>query len=396
MPKQTQDQFNKVYQPGSREEQKAIYTEWAETYDSSMADSGYVSPPRLAALLKNHAGTGAIVLDVGCGTGLSGAALAEAGFQTFDGIDIAEGMLAEAAAKDLYRRLFEADLEKGIPVEDGLYDAAFSTGVFTVGHVGPEQIPEVIRVVKTGGLFCLTVSDSAWEQHGYDAKLPGFAASGFDIVSDTVEDHVVSHGMQAHFPSRAGAGPEETLARVPSGCLRHRRKILRRRVVVACGIRVDLARHPKAGRRIQRSRHDRYPVLVMPPPEQVAAATAAETALRRLRRGKPGQGRALRYGQAVGGDLRCRGMMAGCLGALAAMAVNHVPERPAGGVGDTAAQARSGQDDGIVRHGCFSSSSKKAKARSSTLTRGGALSGTAGSSNALCGDRRLRPSSALS
>ena len=199
MSKTSQDLFNKVYQPDSLDEQKAIYSDWAETYDQTMAESGYVSPPKLAALLKTFCGPDAIVLDVGCGTGLSGAALAEAGFSTFDGIDISEGMLAEAASKDLYRRLFEVDLFKGIPTGEELYDAAFSTGTFTVGHVGPPEVSEVIRVLKPGGVFCLTVSDTAWDSHGYGTRLAEVAQGRFEIVSDTVDEHVVNHGMTAHF-----------------------------------------------------------------------------------------------------------------------------------------------------------------------------------------------------
>ena len=199
MSKRTEELFQKVYKPGSKEEQAAAYSEWAETYDTAMEESGYVSPPKLAALLAAHCDTDSIVLDVGCGTGLSGMALAEAGFETFDGIDISDGMLAEAAVKGVYRRLFEVDLFKGIPVEDGQYDAAFSTGTFTLGHVGPKQIPEVIRILKPGGLFCLTVSDASWTDQNYDAELASLSKGKFETVYNELHDHVLSHGMQAHF-----------------------------------------------------------------------------------------------------------------------------------------------------------------------------------------------------
>lgn len=199
MSKRTEDLFQKVYEPRSKEEQAAAYSEWAETYDAAMSESGYVSPPKLAALLRDHCDDAAIILDVGCGTGLSGEALAGAGLTTFDGIDISSGMLAEAAVKGIYRRLFEVDLVKGIPVEDGQYDAAFSTGTFTLGHVGPTQIPEVMRVLKSGGVFCLTVSDLSWDDQNYAEQLPSLGAGIFKIISDEIHDHVRDHNMQAHF-----------------------------------------------------------------------------------------------------------------------------------------------------------------------------------------------------
>lgn len=200
MSKRSEDLFQKVYEAKTSKEQAAAYAEWANSYDQTMAESGYVSPPQLAALLAEYcAPDGSAVLDVGCGTGLSGIALKDAGFAIIDGVDISDAMLAQAAKKELYRKLTNVDLTAGIPEQDGTYDGAFSTGTFTLGHVGPEAIPEVIRVLRPGGVFCLTVSDQSWDDQGYAAKLPVLSDGLFDVVLDEMHDHVVSHNMQAHF-----------------------------------------------------------------------------------------------------------------------------------------------------------------------------------------------------
>ena len=200
MSKRTEDLFQKVYEAKTSQEQAAAYAEWADSYDQAMAESGYVSPPQLAALLTEHCAPGSsAVLDVGCGTGLSGIALKDAGFAQIDGADISDAMLAEAAKKNLYRKLTVVDLMQGIPEPDGTYEGAFSTGTFTLGHVGPEAIPEVIRVLKPGGVFCLTVSDQSWIDQGYEEKLPALSDGVFEVAVNEMHDHVVSHNMQAHF-----------------------------------------------------------------------------------------------------------------------------------------------------------------------------------------------------
>ncbi|MGR3468515.1 MAG: class I SAM-dependent DNA methyltransferase, partial [Shimia sp.] len=60
-------------------ETQDVYTRWAGTYDAEVGGGGYQTPARIAAALREHARSDALVLDYGCGTGLSGAALAEAG-----------------------------------------------------------------------------------------------------------------------------------------------------------------------------------------------------------------------------------------------------------------------------------------------------------------------------
>ena len=121
---------------------------------------------------------GLLVLDAGCGTGriaevvrdelssasenvVGGAAVASV---ICDGIDFSEGMLDVARAKNIYRKLTRADLTSTLEVEDSAYDAVVSSGVFLQGHVGPEAIPELARVLKPGGIMCFTVRPTFYEE----------------------------------------------------------------------------------------------------------------------------------------------------------------------------------------------------------------------------------------
>ena len=65
-----------------------FYDDWADSYDEELGALGYVTPKRCAeALISVGADPSQPILDIGCGTGVSGAALKAAGFQKIDGVD---------------------------------------------------------------------------------------------------------------------------------------------------------------------------------------------------------------------------------------------------------------------------------------------------------------------
>ena len=134
----------------SADQLKSVYAGWAETYDDDNDNKlGTISQPSTVALLTKHLpDRAAVILDVGCGTGLVGKHLIEAGYSTFDGTDLTPEMLAVAAGRG-YRSLFTADAGAGLPVPDNDYDATLCVGVFTHGHVGPEGIGMIVTRNKT-------------------------------------------------------------------------------------------------------------------------------------------------------------------------------------------------------------------------------------------------------
>ena len=110
----------RAYAVATPEDSLALYKDWADTYDEHLEGGlNYLSPSAVAAVFAEFvADRSAAVLDVGCGTGLTGLAAAGHGFQTVDGIDISPEMLREAGKKQLYRRLIEADLTEPLKIAD--------------------------------------------------------------------------------------------------------------------------------------------------------------------------------------------------------------------------------------------------------------------------------------
>lgn len=65
------------------------------------------------------------VLDIGCGSGLSGEILTQEG-HSWAGMDISASMLAEALDREVEGDLFLADMGQGVPFRAGTFDAAIS------------------------------------------------------------------------------------------------------------------------------------------------------------------------------------------------------------------------------------------------------------------------------
>jgi SAM-dependent methyltransferase len=172
---------------------RKLYADWAETYDDGFGTTyGYVAPREVARIYR-ALGADAPVLDVGAGTGLVAAHL---GGLVADALDISPEMLAVAAGKGLYRATIEADLTRVLPLPDGAYGGVISAGTFTHGHVGPEALPELLRVAARDALFVCGTKPDVFDQMGFGSALAGLQASGritplrfFDIPIYEGADH---------------------------------------------------------------------------------------------------------------------------------------------------------------------------------------------------------------
>ena len=180
----------------------AIYDKWAETYDIDVRHAGvdYVGPTMTAqAVVATNGNITGSILDAGCGTGLVGVALSQAGAKDIDGIDISAGMLDVARRTGVYNDLSVADMSKVIDKQDQSYDIITCVGIFTDAHVGPvPALRELVRIVKKDGFVVSTIVDEVWVSGGYEAEVERLSAVGaVDVLSTANVDYRRGTNMRA-------------------------------------------------------------------------------------------------------------------------------------------------------------------------------------------------------
>ena len=191
-----------VYDAKRPEDVAALYDGWAETYDAEMAVAGYRHPTICLALLSRHLPRGATpLLDAGAGTGLIGEWLKIMGYPAVEALDISEGMLAQAARKNVYTRLHRLALGGPLPFATGYFGGIVSAGVFTSGHVGAEGLDELIRACRAGGVIVLTVKNTLWEG-GFAARIAELETQGVILREEETEPYVSMPGEVGTIPSR--------------------------------------------------------------------------------------------------------------------------------------------------------------------------------------------------
>jgi len=147
----------------TRDQIMKIYEDWAGTYD---ADTHRRNDPRVCGdevvrHVPAEQRAAMRVLDCASGTGLVGEHLHALGFRNIDQLDFSPDMLAIAAKKGLFTRLIQAAMgPERLPLETDWYDLAVATGCFVPGHVKTDCLPELIRVMKPGGLIVLAARQS--------------------------------------------------------------------------------------------------------------------------------------------------------------------------------------------------------------------------------------------
>jgi ubiquinone/menaquinone biosynthesis C-methylase UbiE len=174
------------------EDARALYRDWAESYDNDFAEAmDYQVPRRVAELFVEQVAeqAGEIdgpVLDVGAGTGLIGAWLAQLGVSEVHGLDISPEMLAVAMRRGCYARAIEADLTAPLALPDDTFAGVVSAGTFTHGHVGPDAFDELVRVARAGALFVLAINAEVFHSAGFADKLAGLAITGLRLHDEPI------------------------------------------------------------------------------------------------------------------------------------------------------------------------------------------------------------------
>lgn len=161
MPKDREARVKWVIEAETSEEVRRRYDLWAAEYDADLAEvDGYQAPLEAAIAAKELIDMSKPVLDAGCGTGLSGAALADAGCGAITGVDLSEGMLAKARERGVYARVTQHDLSRMLPFPEGVFGAVVTVGTSLV--LPPLSLYDFARVLKPGGHFIYCGDEKAF------------------------------------------------------------------------------------------------------------------------------------------------------------------------------------------------------------------------------------------
>jgi SAM-dependent methyltransferase len=171
---QTDRWLEQVYQASGREDLRKLYDSWSESYDADLQQVGYLHAPIITGLVARHVPSrDAAILDAGVGTGAIGNILSLLGYNNLSGLDMSEGMLAKARARECYVDLRKGVLGEVLDFPDGAFDAILSTGTFTTGHAPASAFHELTRILEPGGFLMFTVGTIIWEEQGFRHLLDG-------------------------------------------------------------------------------------------------------------------------------------------------------------------------------------------------------------------------------
>ena len=202
--------LDEAYSVKTPDDNRRLYAKWAATYESSFVDAKqYRYPKAIAEVFNDVLPPVTRVLDIGTGTGLTGMYVTRLRpVVVIDGMDISPEMLAQAKLKTredgsvVYRALYERDLTVAVPNENAPYEALFSSGTFTHGHLGPECLRNLLPLLAHDGWLVVGVNNEHFESKGFAGELESLVALGAiqtpEILRiDVYEPGSVHYGDQA-------------------------------------------------------------------------------------------------------------------------------------------------------------------------------------------------------
>jgi predicted TPR repeat methyltransferase len=153
---------------------ETTFDSFADSFDSRLARLQYRAPTLIAELLRRSDGDPAKrfdVLDVGCGTGLSGP-LVTPYARRLVGVDLSGGMLARARERDVYDELVKGELTAYLAACGEAYDLIVSAD--TLVYFGPLHavVEAAEKALRPGGRLVFTVEELVGEA-GYSIGTSG-------------------------------------------------------------------------------------------------------------------------------------------------------------------------------------------------------------------------------
>ena len=185
---------------------RTLFDQYAPRFDRALEDLNYSAPAWLREAITKHGTRFGSVLDLGCGTGLAGAAF-RPHVDWLTGVDLSPKMIEVARAKGLYDRLAVADIAQHLAEQgDAAFHLVIAADVFAYVADVADVCAAVKRVLAPGGLFAFTV-----ETHDGDGAIVG-AKMRYAHGEPFIRDAIANAGLTLVELTRASSRTEN---RVP-------------------------------------------------------------------------------------------------------------------------------------------------------------------------------------
>jgi predicted TPR repeat methyltransferase len=177
---------------------QALYDGYAPRFEQSLVGAlGYRAPDLLLGAVRAHAGERrfATMLDLGCGTGLAGAAFRYS-CDRLVGVELSSAMLEKARAKGVYDRLIESDITTFLANEaaqGARYELIVAADVLIYVDVLAPLLSAAAHVLAPSGLVAFDVEthdgegtilrDTLRYAHGAAQVRAALATAGLRLVS---------------------------------------------------------------------------------------------------------------------------------------------------------------------------------------------------------------------
>ena len=150
------------------------YDKWADDYESIHETTGWLDLNKKCTdtLEKYLDGKDLDILDVACGTGLTGEYLHKLGYTRIDGVDANNNMMKKAQEKKIYASLKQGHITRteSLPCSSNAYDGIICIGGISINIIHIEYaLRDFVRISKPGGIVTYTISQEGlqfMEEHG--------------------------------------------------------------------------------------------------------------------------------------------------------------------------------------------------------------------------------------
>jgi predicted TPR repeat methyltransferase len=183
---------------------RRLFDQYAQHFDDSLTRLQYRAPGLIAERLMGMvAPTCSLdILDIGCGTGLCGSLLKPFAARLV-GIDLSMGMLKEAAKRELYDELAEAELTAYMVAHESAFDVIIACDTLVYQGRLEETIAAATKALKPAGrlLFTLERLPDDNSNHPYRLALTGrFCHNATYVLATLATAGLIDSQLQAIVP----------------------------------------------------------------------------------------------------------------------------------------------------------------------------------------------------